>query len=168
VKTLSGSASASADIPSRLALAGVVSGLLLIALAYASAWLPGGAPLSASWAMVVGTALLLSSMMALGGIRRGRSWRRVVAAAAFLFGVLVACFGAALLLPAEAATGPYLFGLPLRAAIILLGVGIVPVLVLPLAFAADFADTGLDETSLARLRSECARLRDAQPVEPAA
>lgn len=166
--TFSGTPGETADIPSRFALAGVISGLLLIALAYASAWLPGGAPVSAAWVMVVGTALLLSSMMALGGIRRGRSWRRVVAAAAFLFGVLVAGFGAALLLPAEGVSGPYLLGLPLRAAIILLGIGIVPVLVLPLAFAADFDDTGLDETSLARLRTECARLRDAQRDEPPA
>lgn len=165
--THAGAAGEIPDIPRRLALAGVVVGLLLIALAYASAWLPGGAPVSAAWAMVAGTALLLSSVMALGGIRRGRSWRRVGAAAAFLFGVLVAGFGAALLLPAEDVLGPYLLGLPLRAAIILLGIGIVPVLVLPLAFAADFDDTGLDEASLARLRTECARLRDAQRDEPA-
>jgi hypothetical protein len=137
----------------------VVLGLLLIALAYASAWGSSGAPGWAAWAMAVGTALLFSSMMALGGIRRDRSWRRVVAAAGFLFVVLVAGFGAALLLPSADTAGPFILGLPLRAAVVLLGIGIVPVLVLPLAFASDFDDTGLDEESLERLRAECARLR---------
>lgn len=147
------------DTPIRLALRGVLGGLLLVAAAYLSAWSAGGAPSWATWAMVVGIALLLASTMALGGIRRGRSWRRVVAAASFLFLVLVAGFGAALLLPEEGANGPFVLGLPLRAAVILLGIGIFPVLVLPLAYATDFDDSGLDQASLARLRDECARLR---------
>lgn len=154
-----------ADLPSRLALRGVLSGLMLVALAYGSAWLPGGAPFWSAWLMVTGTALVLSSMLALGGIRRGRSWRRVVATAVFLFVVLLTGFGAALLLPAEGATGPFFLGLPVRAAIILLGIGVFPVLVLPLAFALDFDDSGLDEASLAKLRAECAKLRPPNGAE---
>lgn len=153
------------DLPSRLALRGVVSGLMLVVLAYGSAWLPGGATSWSSWLMVIGTALLLSSMLALGGIRRGRSWRRVVATAVFLFVVLLTGFGAALLLPAEGATGPLFLGLPVRAAIILLGIGVFPVLVLPLAFASDFDDSGLDEASLAKLRAACATLRPRHGTE---
>lgn len=150
------------DTVKQAALRGVISGLLLVALAYASAWYPGGAPSWAVWLMVVGSALIISSIMAFGGLRRGRSWRRVIAAAAFLFVVLIVGFGAALILPVEGLTGRLILGLPLRAAIILLGIGLVPVLVLPLAYALDFDDTDLDEASLARLRAECRRLRQEQ------
>ena len=144
----------------RFALRGVIGGLLLVALAYLSAWLRGDAAPWMLWSMIAGVALSLSGAIALGGIRRGRSGRRVIATAGFLFVVLLSGFGAGLLLPTGSSTGPFLLGLPLRAAVILLGIGIVPALVLPFAYAADFDDSGLDETSLAAFRDECTRLRN--------
>jgi hypothetical protein len=84
-----------------------------------------------------------------------------VAACTLTFLVVSGCFGAALLLPPDEGPGAaLLLGLPLRTAIVLYGVGIVPLLFLPLAYAASFdADTLTDE-DLDRVR-RAAKERDA-------
>ncbi|MES2307102.1 MAG: hypothetical protein V4558_16495 [Gemmatimonadota bacterium] len=142
------------------ALAAVVAGVLLVGAAYLATW-AGRAPAFALYAMIAGIALQVSGITILGGARPGRTNRPVLIAAGFLAGVIILGFGAAALLPPEnIATGPYFLGLPRRAAIILLGVGVLPFLVLPFLYAADFDAGGLDESSLERLRDECRRLRE--------
>ena len=149
----------------RVALVCVTGGVLLVAAAYFATW-AGWAPRFAVGAMIVGIALQLGGITVLGGSSSGPRNQYVIVAALFLGAVVVLGFGAAVLLPAEGAgAGPYLLGLPRRAAIILLGVGILPFLVLPFLYAADFNTHGLDESSLAQLREECRRLRDARPGE---
>jgi hypothetical protein len=69
-------------------------------------------------------------------------------------------FGAALLLPAETATGPLWLGLPRRAAMVLLGIGLLPLFVLPFAYARDSGDVQLDADALSALRAEAIRLRE--------
>jgi hypothetical protein len=85
--------------------------------------------------------------MALGATRGGRLRPMAVAACTLTFLVVSGCFGAALLLPPDEGPGAALvLGFPLRTAIVLYGVGIVPLLFLPLAYAASFdADTLTDE-----------------------
>lgn len=141
------------------ALAALVGGVLAILMAYASAWLPDGAPHFAVWAMIVGSSLVMCGMLALGALRsRVRPWR-VLLLSAFLLLVMLAGFGLPVLLPPESANGPLLLGLPLRAAIEIYGIGLFPALFLPLIFALEFRSAGLEEASLAALRDECARLR---------
>lgn len=103
--------------------------------------------------MVVGLATLVVSLMALGVVRRGRGIGRLAWPLAFTFVVIVAGFGAALVLPAEGVGARILLGLPLRAALVLYGVGLLPIVVLPFAYAATFDDMTLSEDDLAKVKA---------------
>jgi hypothetical protein len=137
----------------RLPLAALVLSCAAIGGAYALAFLPGGAPLWAAWGLVLGSAGALSSTMALGATRRGRLRPVALVACVLTFVVVAGAFGAALLLPADEGPGArLLLGLPLRTAIVLYGVGIVPLLFLPLAYAASFDADTLNDDDLDRVR----------------
>lgn len=140
-------------------MAAVALGAIAVGVAYASAWLPGGAPSWASWMMVLGLAAMLPGTLLLGAVRQGRPSLVVLSTAVLLAAMLVIGFGAALLLPPETAAGPLWLGLPRRAAIVIYGIGLLPILVLPLVFAYDFRDRGLDANALEALRRTCAALR---------
>lgn len=105
--------------------------------------------------MILGIALLLASSIGLGATRRGRLSGPARLAALFLFLWLIGCFGAALALPDDRIT--LLLGLPVRTAIVLVGVGLVPLAVLPVLFARDFAEDGDDDTE--RLIAACRAAR---------
>ena len=131
----------------------VVASFLLVAVGYAGAFVPGGAPDWAPWCLALGTTGALMSLMALGALRHGR----LASSLRWTFiGMFVWCagaFAAALLLPSnEGAAGTLLLGLPLRAAILIFGVGVVPILVLPFAWAFTFESETLSEEDLRRLR----------------
>ena len=112
-----------------------------------------------AWLIILGSAKLLGSTTMLGAVNSGVRWPRALAAAVFLSLVIVAGFGAPLLLPVETASSSLVFGLPLRAAIEIYGVGLLPIVVLPLVFALEFKSDGLDEVSLTVLREKCAAVR---------
>ena len=147
-------------------LAMLVAGTAAVLVAYGAAWLPGGAPRWASWAMVMGVVLLVPGTLLLGTLRRGRNSTRLVVVATALGLLLLVAFGSALLLPATGADEALLLGLPRRAAIIIYGVGLVPILFLPWAFARDFRDVGLDAARLEALRRECARVAPGRVPPP--
>ena len=136
----------------RIAVGATLFATCCIALAYASAFVPGGGEWGA-WSMVIGLATMVVSLMVLGVARRGRGVGRLAVPLAFTFVVIVAGFGAALLLPVETVGGRLVLGLPLRAALVLYGVGLLPILVLPLAYALTFDDMTLSEADLARVRA---------------
>jgi hypothetical protein len=146
----------------RLSLACLVAGTLMIAAAYASAFLPGGAPTWAAWLFALGTPLTFVASMALGASGpRGLGRLRWVFLLVFV--ILAGGFGAVLAMPAVDPADPTLFlGLPPRTAIILLGVGLLPLLVLPLAYALTFDQTTLSEDDLARVREAALAARAAQ------
>ena len=103
----------------------------------------------------------IMSMMALGAIRRGKiaPVLRWVFAGMFVF--CAGCFCVALAIPAnEGAGGPLLFNFPLRSTIVLLGVAIVPILVMPFAWALTFDSSMLSEADLQRLREAQRRMAD--------
>jgi hypothetical protein len=131
-----------------------------IAAAYASACAPGGAPRWAAWAMAMGVPVALVAVMALGAARGGRVPRRLLAAFLLVGVMLAAGFALALALPADlGAAEPLWLGLPRRAAIVVYGVGLLPTLVLPLAYALTFDAQTLRAEDLERVR-EMARARD--------
>jgi hypothetical protein len=136
----------------------VVLSLLVVGAGYAgsfagAAWAP--------WCLAIGTCGALMSLMALGAVRRGRiaPSLRIVFVAMFLF--CAGCFCVALAMPAnEGVGGTLLFGFPMRSTIVLLGVAIVPILVLPMAWALTFDSSMLSEADLQRLREAQRRMAD--------
>lgn len=140
-------------MPTRLALTALFLSCTAIAGAYLLAFLPGGAPSWAPWGLAMGSAGALSSMMALGAVRGGRIRPVPLLASVLTFAVVATAFATALLLPANEGPGAPLFlGLPVRAAVVLYGVGLVPILFLPWMYASSFDADTLSDADLERVR----------------
>lgn len=148
----------------RFALGGVLASVVAIGVAYGAAFLPGGAPGWAAWALAGGTALLMASSTALGaarGERLGWVWLPVIA----ILVVVGGGFWWTLGMPGgETAASPLWLGLPRRAAVILFGVGLVPLFIVPVAYALTFDEMALPAEELARIRAAAG----APPANPAA
>lgn len=132
------------------ALTGVFLSLLLIGGAYASTFVSGGAAWWAPWAMAIGTSAMLVALMALGAARRNRLgvlWIPL----AFTFILLAGGFCLALAMPPEVPGSALWLGLPPRAAVILYGVGILPFLIIPAAYALTFDELTLSEADIRRV-----------------
>jgi hypothetical protein len=130
-----------------------------IACVYATAFLPGGPPTAAVVLMIVCIATMMVSVMTLGAARGGHAGR-LAAPFAAVWIIVVVGFVAALLLPAETLSQPALwFGVPRRTALVLYGVGLLPLLGLPLAYAATFDHFTLSDEHLTMLRARAAEIR---------
>jgi O-antigen/teichoic acid export membrane protein len=137
----------------RNSLLALLAGTLAIAAAYASAFLPGDPPAWAGWAMGLGIPCSLLSVMVLGAVRGREPIGKLAYAFALSGLVLTAGFALALGLPAtEAAGAPLYLGLPLRAAVVMYGIGLLPIVVLPIAYALTFDAQTLDPADLERVR----------------
>jgi hypothetical protein len=135
-----------------VALGGLIGGIVLIAIAYITAFLPGGAPGWATWSYMIGTSTSMLAVMVLGAARGRGGIGGLVWPFALIYVVLLAGFGSVLLMPAETGPGGSLWlGLPPRAAIVLYGIGILPLFLLPFAYALTFDSMTLSEEDLARL-----------------
>jgi hypothetical protein len=136
----------------RVAVVVMFLSMVAIAAAYASAFLPGGTPPWAPWALVVGMSACMVSIMAMGAARDG-SIGRLAIPFGFVFVVLVGGFGAALAHPGTDPANPELWlGLPPRAAIVLYVVGFLPLFVVPVAYALTFDHQTLRPEDLERIR----------------
>jgi MFS family permease len=137
---------------------------LLIGTAYASAFGAGGTPGWAPWALAVGLSGCMVGVMVMGAVRQGRLGRLGIPLA-FVFVVLVGCFGLALAHPGTDPADPELWlGLPPRAAIILFGVGLLPLLAMPLAYALTFEEQTLRPEDVERIRSHRTRAAAETPA----
>lgn len=143
----------------RLAVAALFTGTLLIGAAYASAFADGGAPPWGAWCMALGVAVMMVAAMLLGAARPGVRLGGLWAVFALTFALIAGCFAAALLLPPDTAASALVLGLPRRAAILLYGVGLLPIFLLPVAYAVTFDRVTLSEADLARVRERAAALR---------
>ncbi len=148
----------------RLALASIAAAMIVIALCYASAFLPGGAPVWVAWPFMIATSVSLVAAMTLGAVRHGARLGPLTMPFALTLLILVAGFGLALMQPPPTAESRLWFGLPAGAALVLYGVGLLPVLVLPLAYALTFDRYTLSAEDLDRVRRQVAALRD--PIPP--
>lgn len=115
---------------------------------------PLPAPVWAPISLAIGANGLIMSLMALGAVRHDTIPRALVVTFVGLFVLCAGAFVVALLMPArEGAGGPLLLGLPLRTAIVLYAVGVIPIGVLPFAYALTFESSTLSEEDLSRVRA---------------
>ncbi len=145
----------------RLALPLVWVGTVVLTLAYGFALLPGDAPAWSPFALAWGTGALLSGLLMLGASRDGALEPRV--GLLFLGTGLWVAAGLSLLLAApgvDAADAPLFLGLPRRAAFLLLGVGVAPGLVVPVAYGLLFDRHTLGEDDLEHLRRVALEVAD--------
>lgn len=144
----------------RLALGGVFLSILAIAAAYASAFLPGGTPGWGPWLMAIGIAAIMVATMILGAARNGKIGKLAIPFA-FVFVVLAGGFCVVLALPPADPSDPELWlGLPPRAAVILYGIGLLPLFAVPVAYALTFDEMTLSQDDLDRVRAAALALRE--------
>lgn len=137
-----------------------------IAVGYAAAFKPGGAPDWAPWMLALGMPAALGAIMALGATRGDKGIGSLKLPFLFVFLTLASGFCLALGLPPNEATGAHLLlGLPLRAAIVIYGIGLLPIVVLPVAYAITFHTQTLTEADVDRVREVAAKMRAAEKTE---
>jgi len=139
----------------------LVAALLAVGLGYALAFLPGGAPAVAPWLLLVGTVTSLLVVARLGMARRAS--RAAGAALAVVFVMVVAGVGGALLLADPVAGDPLFGGLPAGAALVVYGAGLLPLLVVPLAYAWSFDEAGFAPGELEELVERARRAAEEAP-----
>lgn len=137
----------------RAGLSLLVLGLLAIVAAYAAA-LAGVAPHAAPWWLALGSTAVLAGLAALGIARGTRATPLLARAVVLCFASVATGLAVALLMPAPAAGEPLLLGLPRPTAILLTLVGALPLVALPLAYAAAFDREVLSAEDLATLRDD--------------
>ena len=141
------------DRTKRFARYALITATMAIALSYAAAFSPGGAPEWAAWFPALGIPVALGGIIVLGAAREGGGVGRLRGPIAFVILLLTLGFCAALALPPDDGPATTLWlGLPPRAAIIIYGIGLLPIIILPIAYALTFETQTLNETDLARVR----------------
>lgn len=134
------------------AIAALFLSILAIGVAYASAFRKSGTPAWSPWVVAVAVPVAIVAIMILGAAR-DEGVGRLKIPFAFVALNLIVGFVAALALPAtEGAASGLFLGLPLRAAIIIYGVGLLPIFVLPVAYALTFETQTLSAADLERVR----------------
>jgi len=142
------------DITRRGARIALVASLIGIAAGYGAAFLPAGAPVWAPWLLATGIPLSIGAIMVLGATRGRGGVGALKVPFAFVVITLATGFCAALLLPATENAGSDLWlGLPARAAIIIYGIGLLPTIVLPVAYALTFESQTLTAADVEQVRS---------------
>ena len=143
-----------ADATRRAALVSLFIGIAAIAVGYAAAFSANGTPTWAPWLLALGIPVALGAIMILGATRGARGIGPLKIPFAFVILVLVIGFGAALALPAtEGPLSRLWLGLPARAAIVIYGVGLLPIVVLPVAYALTFETQTLSAEDVERVRA---------------
>jgi len=145
------------------ALVAIFGSAVAIVLAYLSAFLPGGSPTWAAWLFMAGMSVMMVATMALGASRNGSIGKLWIPFALVLV-ILLAGFGAVLAMPPADPADPTLWlGLPPRAAIVLFGIGFLPLFLVPVSYAWTFSELTLAPGDLDRIRDEALRARGEMP-----
>lgn len=144
------------------ALVVLILSMAAIGLAYAAVFVSAGAATWSAWVMAIATPLAMVSTMTLGAARTGKAnsgLGRLVIPFAVVLLIMLGAFTLAFILPASGE--PLLLGIPRRAAIVMYGIGVIPVFILPLAYAVTFDELTLTEDDIERVR-EAARQAEAE------
>lgn len=111
-------------------------GALAIGVAYAAAVGAGASPAWALWFVAFGGTACAVGLFVIGAASRGPIRPLIGWLLAALFVVIFAVFGTALAMRTpDSASEPIVLGLPVRLAMVFYGVGLLPLLVLPVVFA---------------------------------
>ena len=141
------------DTTRRASLGALIVGISAIAVGYAAALLPRGTPTWAPWLLALGIPVALGAIMILGAARGRMGIGPLKYPFAFVVAVLAIGFCAALALPAtESSLSKLWLGLPARAAIVIYGIGLLPIIVLPVAYALTFETQTLSAEDVERVR----------------
>jgi hypothetical protein len=107
----------------------------------------------APWLLALGIPTAVGAIMILGATRSNRGIGPLKLPFLFTVVILAAGFCAALALPAnETAASQLWLGLPIRAAAVIYGVGLLPIVVLPIAYALTFETQTLSADDVERVR----------------
>ena len=123
-----------------------------LGVAYLTAFLPGGPASWAPLAFILAIASLLVGFMVLGAATPGRKLGILPVVFALIWLVIAGGFILVLKLPGEGVTVVLLGGLPVRAAVVIYGIGLLPAFILPLAYAMTFDAVTLRPEDLERVR----------------
>jgi hypothetical protein len=138
----------------RFALVSLFVSIVAIAGGYAAAFSKGGTPVWAPWLLALGIPVALGAIMILGAVRGSSGIGPLRFPFAFVILILVVGFGAALAMPAtESPLSKLWLGLPARAAIVIYGIGLLPIIVLPVAYAMTFETLTLSAEDVERVRA---------------
>jgi hypothetical protein len=135
------------------ALVAVFTATVAIGFTYAFTLVAGSAPGWGGAVLAVATPTVLVAFMVLGAARSGARLGLLWLAFGYTFLVLAGGFLLALALPPEGPGSRLVLGLPLRAAIIMYGIGLFPAFIIPAAYALAFDRHTLSEADLARVRA---------------
>ena len=137
----------------RVAIAVLFMSTAGVAIAYAIALATGAASPWSSWIAAIAIPAALTAIMIVGAARGDRGIGRLKIPFLFVALILIAGFVAALALPSAENPGSTLvLGLPLRAAIVVYGIGLLPIVVLPVAYALTFETQTLSAEDVERVR----------------
>ena len=155
------------DNTRRTALIALIAGIAAIAIGYAGAFLPEGTPAWAPWLLALGIPVALGAIMILGAARGSMGIGPLRYPFAFVVAVLAIGFCSALALPAtEGPLSRLWLGLPARAAIVIYGIGLLPIIVLPVAYALTFKAQTLSAEDVERVRELGRRYKARSEGEP--
>jgi hypothetical protein len=142
------------DATRRVARYLLVLSLSAISVAYGAAFLPSGTPIWAPWLLALGIPVSIGAIMILGATRGRGGVGPLKLPFIFVVVTLAVGFGAALFLPAnESADSTLWLGLPARAAIVIYGIGLFPIILLPVAYALTFETQTLTAEDLEKVRA---------------
>jgi hypothetical protein len=141
------------DPTRKTALIALLAGILAIAVGYAAAFTKAGTPSWAPWLLALGIPIAIGAIMILGAARGAAGVGPLKFPFLFVVAILAVGFCAALALPAnESALSRLWLGLPARAAVIIYGIGLLPIVVLPIAYAVTFETQTLSAEDVERVR----------------
>ena len=141
------------DTTRAAALTALCMAILCIAIGYAAAFGQSGTPVWAPWLLALGIPVSLGAIMILGAARGRSGIGPLKLPFLFVVAVLAIGFCAALALPAtESPLSKLWLGLPARAAIVIYGIGLLPIVVLPGVYALTFETQTLSAEDLERVR----------------
>src|SRR3982074_2422093 len=141
------------DTTRAAALTALCMAILCIAIGYVAAFRQSGTPVWAPWLLALGIPVSLGAIMILGAARGRSGIGPLKLPFLFVVGVLAIGFCAALALPAtESPLSKLWLGLPARAAIVIYGIGLLPIVVLPVVYALTFETQTLSAEDVERVR----------------
>lgn len=140
--------------PTRLwALRVLAVSVLAIAAGYGSAFLSPSAAAVGPWLLAVFAPLAMFALMLLGAAPRRGGVQALLGPFVVVYVLVAGGLVLALRLPPDTVSSPLWLGLPRRAAVILFGVGLLPLFVLPIVYALTFDKLTLTSADIERVRS---------------